>query len=116
NAAGRAKLDELSEFFTMSSGFARYSRGRFRIRPWVNELGHRVEEYQQLAARGSRLPALSKLFCPALSRTGYAWKYWMPLGSQQFAVLAPDIELAADPRREGVDIESWICLREEVDI
>jgi len=38
---GVTELHEFAQALAVSGGFARYSRRRFRIRPWVDELGHR---------------------------------------------------------------------------
>ena len=42
----RAELYELAKLLPVSSGFAGRPRRRLRIRPWVNELSHRDEQYQ----------------------------------------------------------------------
>src|SRR2546422_11591375 len=39
----RAELYQLAQLLAVSSGFAGHPRRRLRIRPWVNELGHRGE-------------------------------------------------------------------------
>ena len=46
DAPCRAKLDQLARLFAVSSGFAGHPRRRLRIRPRVNKLGHRGEQYQ----------------------------------------------------------------------
>lgn len=52
----RTLAPEFAAIYSERGGVAGHSRGRLSIRPWVNELGHRVEEYQEVAAGPSRPP------------------------------------------------------------